>query len=177
MEHSSSLQGTIVTFYSYKGGTGRSMALANVACLLSRQLAGTTQRVLVMDWDLEALGLHRFFATKADLPEFETRPGVVNYFHDLDLLLASSPSLYHRLKARGSWEILEAELPLRNYLIQHVVAGVDFMRVGRFDPEYPKLVGSFNWIELFQNYGEVITTFRDLLTSKFRYTLVVLALA
>ena len=29
--------GKIVTFYSYKGGTGRSMALANTACMLAQR--------------------------------------------------------------------------------------------------------------------------------------------
>src|SRR5262245_14102544 len=48
----------IITFYSYKGGAGRSMALANVAWIL----ASNGRRVLVLDWDLEAPGLHRFFA-------------------------------------------------------------------------------------------------------------------
>jgi MinD-like ATPase involved in chromosome partitioning or flagellar assembly len=49
--------GKIVTFYSYKGGTGRSMALANVAWIL----ASNGKRVLTVDWDLEAPGLHRYF--------------------------------------------------------------------------------------------------------------------
>lgn len=30
----------VITFYSYKGGTGRSMALANVACLLGQAHQG-----------------------------------------------------------------------------------------------------------------------------------------
>ena len=49
--------GEVVTFYSYKGGTGRTMALANVAWIL----AANGKRVLVVDWDLESPGLHRFF--------------------------------------------------------------------------------------------------------------------
>src|SRR5262249_55191575 len=49
--------GRVVTFYSYKGGTGRTMALANVAWLL----ASNGYRVLTVDWDLESPGLHRFF--------------------------------------------------------------------------------------------------------------------
>src|SRR4051794_36449455 len=49
--------GRIITFYSYKGGTGRSMALANVAWIL----ASAGRRVLAIDWDLEAPGLHRYF--------------------------------------------------------------------------------------------------------------------
>ena len=47
--------GKIFTFYSYKGGTGRSLALSNVAWIL----AGNGCRVLIVDWDLEAPGLHR----------------------------------------------------------------------------------------------------------------------
>lgn len=47
----------IVTFYSYKGGVGRTMALANVAYLLA--LSG--KRVLAIDFDLEAPGLDRYF--------------------------------------------------------------------------------------------------------------------
>src|ERR1041384_2214532 len=50
-------RGRVITFYSYKGGTGRSMALANVAWIL----ASAGRRVLVIDWDLEAPGLHRYF--------------------------------------------------------------------------------------------------------------------
>ncbi|HYJ87053.1 MAG TPA: tetratricopeptide repeat protein [Pyrinomonadaceae bacterium] len=50
-------KGQIITFYSYKGGTGRSMALANVAWIL----ASAGKRVLTLDWDLEAPGLHRYF--------------------------------------------------------------------------------------------------------------------
>jgi cellulose biosynthesis protein BcsQ/energy-coupling factor transporter ATP-binding protein EcfA2 len=47
----------ICTFYSYKGGVGRSMALANVADRLCRQRLKT----LIIDFDLEAPGLERFF--------------------------------------------------------------------------------------------------------------------
>ena len=80
MQATSPQPGKIITFYSYKGGTGRTMALANIACLLARRLARTSQRVLVMDWDLEAPGLHRFFAAKSEQPEYEARPGVINFF-------------------------------------------------------------------------------------------------
>lgn len=54
---SPSRRGRIVTFYSYKGGVGRSMALANVAVFLARK----NLRVLCIDWDLEAPGLDRYF--------------------------------------------------------------------------------------------------------------------
>jgi tetratricopeptide (TPR) repeat protein len=52
-----SLLGHILTFYSYKGGVGRSMGLANVATLFAKW----RRRVLVIDWDLEAPGLEAYF--------------------------------------------------------------------------------------------------------------------
>jgi tetratricopeptide (TPR) repeat protein len=47
----------IFTFYSYKGGVGRSMAMANVGEWLCQQ----GLRVVMVDWDLEAPGLESFF--------------------------------------------------------------------------------------------------------------------
>src|SRR5947208_1944895 len=49
----------IVTFYSYKGGVGRTLALANIGVLLAKR----GKRVLLMDWDLEAPGLDRYFGS------------------------------------------------------------------------------------------------------------------
>jgi predicted acylesterase/phospholipase RssA/cellulose biosynthesis protein BcsQ/Flp pilus assembly protein TadD len=52
----------IYTFYSFKGGVGRSMALANVAeCFYLNGL-----RVVMLDWDLEAPGLESFFFEHGD---------------------------------------------------------------------------------------------------------------
>ena len=53
----------IVTFYSYKGGVGRSMALANVADLMAR----SGLRVLMVDFDLEAPGLESFFPVEGEV--------------------------------------------------------------------------------------------------------------
>ena len=44
-----------VTFYSYKGGVGRTLALANVAYTLATE--GSKARVVMLDFDLEAPGL------------------------------------------------------------------------------------------------------------------------
>ena len=51
----------VTTFYSFKGGVGRSMALVNVAS----ELAKRGKRVLVVDLDLEAPGLDTFDVTKS----------------------------------------------------------------------------------------------------------------
>jgi len=51
------MTGKIVTFYSYKGGSGRTFLLANVSWWLAKQ----GFRILCVDWDLEAPGLARYF--------------------------------------------------------------------------------------------------------------------
>lgn len=59
------------TFYSFKGGVGRTMALANVAV----HLAHRGRRVLVVDFDLEAPGLDTFPALRPSTPQ----PGLVDF--------------------------------------------------------------------------------------------------
>jgi cellulose biosynthesis protein BcsQ len=48
----------IATFYSYKGGVGRSFAVANIAVILAQW----GNRVLAVDWDIEAPGLNFYFS-------------------------------------------------------------------------------------------------------------------
>ena len=71
-------EGRIITFYSYKGGTGRTMALANTAWIL----AASGKRVLAVDWDLEAPGLHRFFHPFLDPNVIGATTGVIDLITD-----------------------------------------------------------------------------------------------
>ena len=74
--------GTVYTFYSYKGGVGRSMALANVGVLLALSETEEKKRpkVLLVDWDLEAPGLDVFFqrAKRANFVGNPSVPGVLD---------------------------------------------------------------------------------------------------
>jgi len=62
----------IYTFYSYKGGVGRSMALVNIAELMYQ--AG--RKVIMVDWDLEAPGLERHYPKQLD--RVLNRTGVID---------------------------------------------------------------------------------------------------
>ena len=77
--------GEIVTFYSYKGGTGRSMALANVAWIL----ASRKKRVLMIDWDLEAPGLHRYFAPFLVDRDLGGSRGVIDFIREFAIHAAT----------------------------------------------------------------------------------------
>ena len=71
----------VVTFYSYKGGVGRTLALLNVAY----ELADSGQRVLVVDFDLEAPAIHsnRWWTLTSGESSTATdsndHPGIVEY--------------------------------------------------------------------------------------------------
>lgn len=79
----------IFTFYSYKGGVGRSMALANVAEWLYLQ----GLRVVMIDWDLEAPGLENYFYSRsedaANLELIQSQLGLI------DLLVAYKRQFPH----------------------------------------------------------------------------------
>src|SRR5690349_13405760 len=70
--------GHVITFYSYKGGTGRSMAVANAAFVLAYQ----GKQVLVLDWDLEAPGLHRYFAPFLQDKELTLSEGIIEFISE-----------------------------------------------------------------------------------------------
>lgn len=74
----------IYTFYSYKGGVGRSMALANVAEYLYRK----GLRVIMIDWDLEAPGLESFYFNPREEQGQETLRKIRSQLGLMDMLLA-----------------------------------------------------------------------------------------
>src|SRR5687767_3973408 len=64
----------VTTFYSFKGGVGRTQALVNVAFELARK----GRRVLLVDFDLEAPGLDTF-----EFPErIKNGKGVLDFVYD-----------------------------------------------------------------------------------------------
>jgi Pentapeptide repeats (8 copies) len=76
----------IVTFYSYKGGVGRSMAMVNVGEIL----ADIGYDVTLCDFDLEAPGLERYMSDKPDVVRrLRACRGVVDLLEEYKNLLAS----------------------------------------------------------------------------------------
>ena len=65
-----------ISFYSYKGGVGRTLVVANVA----KYLAKFGQKVFALDFDLEAPGLHyKFIETEREAPRITK--GLVDYIY------------------------------------------------------------------------------------------------
>ncbi len=138
--------GTIVTFYSYKGGTGRTLALANVAALLAQW----GHRVLCIDWDLEAPGLHLYFEKYAAQP----KGGLVEIIGAL---------------ARGKrapWKRFVVKTPLGalgpgQKRARGKVGRLDLLAAGKFDRGYVARLQALDWSRLYdQGVGDALEQLR-----------------
>lgn len=106
-----------ITFYSYKGGVGRTLALANVAKYLVR----FGQKVVVMDFDLEAPGLHYKFGISRKNQPNNRLNGVVDIVQHFstygDLPNSLEDYVYHvETEGTGSLQLIPAgNAPSVNY--------------------------------------------------------------
>src|SRR6185436_2734341 len=124
--------GKIITFYSYKGGTGRSMALANVGWIL----AAAGERVLVIDWDLEAPGLHRYFRPFLEDQELLKTRGLIDFFSEFvdASRMASRSREKSSSSASASWYLPHADLLRFAVAVEHEFddgGSIDFVPAGR----------------------------------------------
>ena len=139
--------GKIVTFYSYKGGTGRSMALANVAWIL----ASNGYQVLAVDWDLEAPGLHRYFHPFLLDPELADTPGVLDMVWDV-ATAAMDPAVPERADWHQPYaDVLNYAVSLRRKFLGG--GTLDLLPAGRQDPLYSTRVGAFDWTNFYDRLG------------------------
>lgn len=140
------MTGKVVTFYSYKGGVGRSFTLANVAVLLARW----GHRVLTIDWDLEAPGLHHYFA-----PVLHAAPGggVIDLAYDF---LAGE---YWPVDHVSRLKIGDGNLAL--------------LAAGRQDETYTGRVQGIDWAELYRRgFADFLERCRAAWTESYDFVLV-----
>lgn len=144
-------KGEIITFYSYKGGTGRSMALANVAWVL----ASSGKRVLVLDWDLEAPGLHRYLHPFLPDKDLTSSEGVIDFVIDF-AAAAVTPAGDAAERPAENWYLPYANvLRYASSLDWAFPDGgtLDFVPAGRQGPDYATRVNSFNWKKFYEQLG------------------------
>jgi len=135
----------IVTFYSFKGGVGRTMALANIAALLVKR----GLKILAVDWDLEAPGLERYFT------DYEWKySGDEDGLGLLDLLVAAknAPSI----NEWPDWRqyLATVSLPVRE---------LTTIMAGRRDERYAAELENFDWTVFFDKHdgGEFFEQLRE----------------
>ena len=114
-----------VTFYSFKGGVGRTLALMNTAYRLSQQ----GKNVFVLDFDLEAPGMDVFFQAK------ESSPGLLDCIAQY-LESGSVPPLQQFV----------TQVPWNN------AGRVVCMSAGRRGQNYQSLLGKLNWKDFYARH-------------------------
>jgi tetratricopeptide (TPR) repeat protein len=156
----------IITFYSFKGGTGRSMALANVAWIL----AASGSRVLTIDWDLEAPGLHRYFRPFLSDPDLTNRKGLIDLLWDYSHLVLSPKKSW----PTGVSDPISFADP-RRYIIPlewnlgESAGCVHLLPAGLQDEGYGSRIRDFDWRAFYERLGgaEYIESFRTRLNYDF----------
>jgi tetratricopeptide (TPR) repeat protein len=161
--------GKIVTFYSFKGGTGRTMALANVAWIL----AANGKRVLVVDWDLESPGLSRYF--EPFLPEAAANdaPGVIDLIREFDT------EAIRRRRNKESFDNVADYARVNQYALSlnwefPEGGALDFMSCGRQNMDYATTIGSLGWDNFYEQLGggRLFDALRTDMAAKYDYTFV-----
>ena len=141
--------GEIVTFYSFKGGVGRTMMLANVAWLF----AASGRRVLAIDWDLEAPGLHRYFLPFLSDPDLRATRGLIDLFGDY--------VTYLQTKAAERPDAIDQPLALADpgrvavpVSFPFAANGcLHFVGAGMQDSEYGRRVHRFDWQAFYAHFN------------------------
>jgi MinD-like ATPase involved in chromosome partitioning or flagellar assembly len=183
-------RGRVITFYSYKGGTGRSMALTNVAWMLA--LNG--ERVLAIDWDLEAPGLKD--------KELISTEGLLDFVEKQAARAAISKDREKQARERKEREEVAGvsgaptspprekptadETAIIDYLVPLIWpngvqwqqfgprARIDLLPAGRQGPAYSQTLNAFNWIDFFERLDGrlILQTARDQLRGVYDYILI-----
>ena len=141
------MEGHIVTFYSYKGGTGRTMALANVAWIL----ASNGLQVLTIDWDLESPGLHEYFAPFQLEWTIRETPGIV------DIVVHYALDAVTQRQRSDDWLLEHAHITTHAVSLdwEHFPDGgtLDFISAGRQNRDYALVQASIDWDNLYSRLG------------------------
>nr|NQU93485.1 hypothetical protein [Bacteroidota bacterium] len=159
--------GTIITFYSFKGGTGRTFALVNTSCLLAQS---KNKKILLIDWDLDAPGLDQYL--KPYLKEGDKdKGGLIEFMYELKERFSENEI---------DWDdtdmlTLLIERILDKYLLTvnlPLDSKVHYLRAGLFNEVYSAKVQNFNWRKFFKKFPEFFTHFAYFLTRKYDYVLI-----
>ncbi len=126
------------------------MALANIAWIL----ASRGKDVLIVDWDLEAPGLHRYFHPFLQDKNLASSDGVIDMvmkFEDA----AIKPGAIDQ-GSESSWYLPLANIeryvvPLAWNFPQNGV--LDLLPAGRQSPSYAARVNAFNWLGFYDRLG------------------------
>jgi hypothetical protein len=141
------------------------MALSNVGCAIARD-PETSRPVLVVDWDLEAPGLHRYFwkqvssAFNGNESAFNQAPGLIDLFIALQECVPPDGPTTAKMDYGAVTSLLD-EFPLTKFIIKTDVPGLHLLKAGKFDEAYASKVASYEWSALYDRSPYLLRAFAD----------------
>nr|WP_314545929.1 tetratricopeptide repeat protein [uncultured Massilia sp.] len=168
--------GQVTTFYSYDSAPVRSLALVHAAWLLAGR-DGAKTPVLMIDWDLEAPGLHHYFDATSH-SSGNLRGGVLELFEACREGLARAASPAQPLRSIDGAAAAQAARVLDALDWDDYIERVDdsrplyLMRAGRLDDSYGERVDRLDWDALFGACPGLFRAFAARLAGRFSHVLV-----
>jgi MinD-like ATPase involved in chromosome partitioning or flagellar assembly len=160
--------GKIVTFYSFKGGAGRTMALANTAWIM----ASNGLKVLAVDWDLDSPGLHKYLHPFLDPATITATPGIIDLINDYAWAATGGE------ERSADWHVQYAQI------LRHAISvnwhdfpeggTLDFVSAGRQNRDYSSAVASIDWDNFYERLGggQFFEALRASMKENYDYTLI-----
>jgi MinD-like ATPase involved in chromosome partitioning or flagellar assembly len=141
-----------ITFYSYKGGVGRSLVVANVA----KYLSSFGKKVFVIDFDLEAPGLHYKFLKIDPNKSFEKSYELLHEKLDMGIV-----DYIYSAAFAPTQEVLKVPESLEKFVIEieddspDATGTIHLMPAGKeFTPDYWSKLAEIDWHQLFYSEDE-----------------------
>lgn len=143
------------------------MALANTAWIL----ASNGYKVLVVDWDLEAPGLYKFYRPFLDRAKIAHTPGVLDIVNDYALAVSRKED------RTADWHVEYAQLTKHAISLSwpDFPAGgtLDFVSAGRQNRDYSAAATSFDWDTFYdRGGGQFFDEMRKSMKREYDYTLI-----
>ena len=148
------------------------MMLANVAWIL----ASNGCRVLAVDWDLEAPGLHRYFQPFLPDKDLTDTDGLLDFVTDFAVAAMTPAEQMQQSKGTEPWYYPYADISRYATSLEWDFGSgtLDVVGAGRQGPSYSTRVNAFRWQDFYERFGggAFLEQMKSSATARYDYVLI-----
>jgi len=174
------------------------MAVANVGYILTTKGPVSARGVLLIDWDLEAPGLHRYFAhtfrsrlslgtSTTSSSSLDQKPGLIDFFTRAEAAYRAAGSSVQPGADKGDgsepagsandsdpFAAVRARVlaSFAEFVLPIADRGLFLLKAGRFDASYPEKIRRFDWERFHRRDPRFFGELRFLLMERYDYVLI-----
>lgn len=132
----------IISFYSYKGGVGRTQLAANLAAYLCYY---KQRKVLIIDWDMEAPGVDFFFNFDRTI----VKHGLLDLFNEFVKTVRNKEKVEETDLPKIFQENGKSDYILNLVKNSNGEGKIDLIPAGNYNDNFVKKVTAFDWFEFY----------------------------